>query len=335
MNNPARMRDVAQLAGVATMTVSRVINGNTHVSDETRERVLNAIKALNYRPNTLARSLREQRSRQIGVIVPNIHDPFFANCAQAVSVVAKKYAYSIDIAMSDEDPEAEYDEAILMLQRNVEGLIVIPAAGPTRLTGGEFSKLPIVTLDRPIPGTHFDSVIVKNAEGSECAVGHLIQHGHRRIAFIGLPLGLYTMQERHGGYRRAMKKARLKHEVHCKSWTAADMLRTLKAMTSGADPITAIFCGNNLTTRNVLHTLSKMGVKVPKQVALIGFDDFETADLLSPAVTVVSQPMVEMGRCGAQLLFARMLREERSRQNDQIVLPVELIVRDSCGVHRA
>ena len=328
------MRDVAQLAGVATMTVSRVINGSAHVSEEMRQRVFDAIKVLNYRPNTLARSLREQRSRQIGVIVPNLRDPFFAVCAQAVSAVAKEHAYSVNIAMTDEEPEAEYNDAIFMLQRNVEGLIVIPSAGPiTQLTRSEFASMPIVTLDRPITDAHFDSVVVKNAEGAQMAVEHLIEHGHRRIAYLGLPLDLYTMQERHSGYCRTMKAAGLKLRAHSQHFTLPKMIETLGKLLSGQNPSTAIFCANNLTTRNVLHGLASLGIKVPQQVALIGFDDFEMADILDPAVTVVAQPNAEMGRRGAQLLFSRMLHKDEPVKGRQLVLPVELIVRNSCGEH--
>ncbi len=334
MSNSVRMRDVARLAGVATMTVSRVINGSAHVNDETRQRVADAIKVLNYRPNTLARSLREQRSREIGIIVPNIRDPFFGVCAQAVSAVAKEHAYSVHIAMSDEEPEAEYNDAIRMMQRNVEGLIVIPSAGyVTRLTETEFAQLPIVTLDRPLAEGHFDSVVVKNAKGGELAVNHLIEHGHRHIAYIGLSLDLYTMRERCNGYRRAMKKAALPTEMHCRNFTQQEIITSLLQLTNRPNPVTAIFCGNNLTTRNVLHGLAGLGVKVPRDIALIGFDDFETADILDPAVTVIAQPGDEMGRCGAQLLFSRILGKNRSHAGGQLVLPVDLIVRSSCGEH--
>lgn len=328
------MQDVAKLARVATMTVSRVINGNEHGSEETRQRVLNAIKTLNYRPNTLARSLREERSRQIGVIIPNLQDPFFAVCAQAAGMVATKHAYSINIAMSGEDPEVEYNEAILMLQRHVEGLIVIPSAGSmTRLTEPEFFGLPIVTLDRPVEGTPFDSVVVNNSEGAALAVEHLIQHGHRRIAFVGLSLDLYTMRKRHEGYCRAMDQAQLDTEVHCKPFTQPEIIEMLKALMTGPEPVTAIFSGNNLTSRNVLHGLATLGVKVPSQIAVVGFDDFETADLLNPAFTVISQPVVEMGRSGAELLFSKLAHKHRSSVGEHLVLPVELIVRNSCGRH--
>src|ERR1700761_6504325 len=144
------MRDVAAMAGVGTMTDSRVINGTAHVTEDTSKRVFDAIAALKYRPNQIARSLRVQRSRQIGIILPNLQDSFFAACAEAASLVAKEQGYSVNIAMSYEDPATEFNEVMTMMLRQVDGLIVIPAAGSeTQLTAPELSRLPIVTLDRP------------------------------------------------------------------------------------------------------------------------------------------------------------------------------------------
>lgn len=333
LNRSPRMTDVASLAGVATMTVSRVINGNEHVSEETRRRVFAAIDTLKYRPNAVARSLREQRSRQIGIVVPNLHDPFFAVCAQAVSVVAKEHGYSLNIAMSGEDPESEFHEAIHMMQRSVEGVIVIPASeGTTRLTENDFAGLPIVTLDRPIPTSTFDSVVVQNTAGTKLAVEHLLSHGHRRIAFIGLPLHLYTMTMRYNGYCLAMKKVNGTPIVHTGRFEEqSEMVAILKTLTGGTKPVTSIFCANNLTTRSLLHGLATLGVKVPQEIAAVGFDDFETADIVNPAVTVVAQPIVEMGRKGADRLFSRILHKNRSVKGKTTILPVELIVRNSCG----
>ncbi len=328
------MRDVAELAGVGTMTVSRVINGHLHVTEETRKRVFEAIEKLGYRPNQIARSLREQRSRQIGIIVPNLHDPFFAFCAQAVSLVAKEHGYSVNIAMSYENPEIEFNEAMIMLSRHTEGLIVIPSSGKvTQLTNSAFKAIPIVTLDRPLENRRFDSVVVENESGARLAVRHLIAHGHRRIAYLGLSPELYTISARSDGYRKAMEEAGLTLDLHWGNATQPEMLATLRELLSRGKAPSALFCGNNLTTRNALHALSELHIGVPESVALMGFDDFETADLLKPAVTVVRQPTTDMGRIGADLLFSRLRAEGRQIPCKRIVLPVELIVRESCGTH--
>lgn len=327
------MRDVAELAHVGTMTVSRVINDGAHVTAETRKRVLDAIAKLNYRPNAIARSLRKQRSSQIGIIVPDLEDPFFAICAQAVSVVAKEHAYSVSIAISGDDPDVVYDEAILMVQRHIEGLVVIPAIGNgAKLASDEFSRMPIVTLDRQIPNTRFDSVVVKNKEGAEVAVQHLIDLGHRRIACLGLSAQLKTIKDRSEGYLCAMKKARLKPELYYGNSSRNETLRIIRTMVSSKNAPTAVFCSNNLVTKHALHALHELNLRVPDHISLVGFDDFETADLLDPAITVVRQPIMDMGRMGAHLLFSRLSPGTHGDRGKRIVLPVELIVRESCGI---
>ena len=323
------MREVAELARVGKMTVSRVINGSPQVTEETRQRVLKAIKELNYHPNEVARSLREQKSRQIGIIVPNLHDPFFAICAQAVSLVAREHRYSVNIAMSYEDPEVEYNEAILMLRRHLGGLIIIPAAGAeTHFGKPEFEAVPIVTLDRPLAGGKFDSVVVQNKTGASMAVEHLIGRGHTRIAYLGLSPHLYTIRSRFHGYSQAMSEAGLLPDAHYGNGTHEEMLVTLRRLLKKGGP-TALFCSNNLITRNALHALSELKASIPNTVALVGFDDFEAAHLLRPSITVVRQPTEDMGRIGAHLLFSRLSASDRPEPRKKIVLPVELIVRDS------
>lgn len=328
------MSDVAKLAGVGTMTVSRVLSGTVKVSEETARRVFDAIATLNYRPNEVARALRDQRSHQIGVIIPNLYDPFFAICADTVSTVAKEHAYSIIIATADEDPDLEYNEAIRMLRRQVEGFVIIPAAGgPSRITGSEFSRTPVVTLDRPIENSSFDSVEVENRFGSQLGVNHLLQHGHRRIAFFGLSRSLYTIRARFEGYRYALKKAQLKSEFYFGNATQAEMVATIRTVLSSKTPPTAFFCSNNLITRNAIHALAHLNVRVPASVALVGFDDFETANILNPPTTVVRQPITDLARMGANILFSRLLNDDRTDRGKRIVLPVELVIRESCGLH--
>jgi LacI family transcriptional regulator len=334
MAGSARMSDVARLAGVSTMTVSRVLNGSLNVTEGLRQKVFAAIAQLHYQPNELARSLREQRTRQIGVLIPYLFDPFFANCANAISTVAKEHAYSVVFSTSNEDPEAELDEANRMLRRNVEGLIVIPArppAGGSLLLAEQFERLPIVTLDRPIDGSRFDSVLVENERGACLGTEHLISLGHRRIAYIGLTDELYTMRMRHKGYAGAMQAAKLKTESALVSGKQEDCLASVRRLMAAKKPPTALFCANNLTTRQVLHSLHVLEMHPPESIALVGFDDFETAELLRPGVTVVRQPDELLGRTAAEMMFARLTDTRRPKTGKRIVLPVELIVRGSCG----
>ena len=326
------MSDVARLAGVGTMTVSRVLSGTVRVSGETTQRVQTAIEQLKYRPNVLARAFRGQRSHSIGLIIPYLYDPFFASCAHAVTTVAKEHGYSVIITTSDEDPDTEYAEADEMLQRHVDGLLVIPSRiRHTRLTRALFGKTPVVAFDRPVSDPSIDTVLVQNSVGSRRIVEHLIEHGHRHITYIALSRSLFTINTRYLGYRRAMQDAGLEPcaVFDCASEEAAEQV--LKAKMEQDPPPTAIITSNTLATRYVLGAISRLGLHIPNDLAFAGFDDFDMAEFTSPPLTVVRQPAQEMGRVAANLLFDRITRGETPHTGNRIVLPVEIVLRRSCG----
>ncbi len=327
---PALMRDVANLAGVSVMTVSRALNGSAAVTDVLRTRVLEAVARLEYRPNEVARSLRAQRSRQIGLIVPNLVDPFFAICADAVSLVAKKHGYSVVITTSDEDLKFETEQVSLMAQRSVEGIILVPALGKREsFRRSRVASIPIVTLDRPLSGSSSASVVVENREGARRSVEHLIGHGCRRIVHLCLNRRLYTLAARERGYRDAMRTARLVPESVNGDFAGDEMIAALRSLR--VEGPFALFCSNNLVTRRALHSLTELNWRVPEEVPLVGFDDFETADIMKPAITVVRQPIYLLGTTGAEILFEKLADTGTQDGWGLRTLPVELIVRNSCG----
>jgi LacI family transcriptional regulator len=326
------MNDVARLAGVGTMTVSRVLNGSAKVSKEAAQRVESAIQQLNYRPNEMARALRGQRTRSIGLIIPYLYDPFFAMCAHAVSTVAKQHGYSVIMTTSNEDPDTEYTEASQMLQRHVEGMVVIPAnRGQSLLTRTMLGKTPLVAFDRPLADPAFDTVLVQNQTGSKRMVQHLIEHGHSRIAFMGLSRSLFTINARFQGYRKAMLEAGLESDAFFGCETQESTLEAIQTRCKSKKPPTAYFTSNTLASRYVFTALLQLGVKIPAEAALACFDDFELAELASPPLTVVRQPAQEMGRVAASQLFDRIERGETPQTGNRVVLPVELVLRRSCG----
>ncbi|WP_216841222.1 LacI family DNA-binding transcriptional regulator [Acidobacterium sp. S8] len=327
------MNDVARVAGVGTMTVSRVLNGSANVTEETAKRVYRAIEKLGYRPNEMARALRSFKSRTIGLIVPYLFDPFFATCAHAVNTVAREHNYSVILTTSNEDPVTEFNEAQSMLQRHVEGMLIIPAdIRKSRVSQAEFAGTHIVTLDRPVHDARLDSVQVQNQSGAKRAVQHLIQqHDHKRILFLGFNRNLYTVRSRFEGYRRAMQESHLEPSATFDCSSEETTAEIIDNQLQGKNPPTAFFTANNLTTRYSLHALLEKGVRVPEEVALVGFDDFELADILHPTLTVVRQPASELGRVAANLLFDRIKRDEFPEEGSRIVLPVELVIRRSCG----
>jgi LacI family transcriptional regulator len=330
--NPT-MADVAKLAGVGTMTVSRLLSGTVTVSEETAKRIHHAIQELNYQPNEVARALRGLKTKTIGVIVPYLYDPFFAFVAHAIATVARSHGYSVLLTTSAEDPEIEDQEASQMLRRHVEGMVIIPAMQEVSYLGRpEFKSAHIVTLDRPAPLPHIDSILVESESGSAMAVRHLIEHGHKRIAFIGLDKDLYTMDMRHRGYLQALAEAGLQPEPYVDCRLHESIVPTLAELLKRSNAPTAFFCANNLTMRYTLLALNELGVSIPKEIAIAGFDDFELAEILNPTLTVVRQPSDEMGKVAAELLFERLHdHSEPSETGKNVLLPVELVVRRSCG----
>ncbi len=326
------MADVARLAGVGKMTVSRLLSGSAGVSKKTADKIHRAIGILKYQPNEVARSLRALNSNTIGVIVPYLYDPFFATCAHAISTVAKQHGFSVILTTSDEEPETESRQINLMLRRKVDGILMIPATGKGKYRSEqEFSRVHIVTIDRPAIGSRFDSVLVNNRAGTRSAVEHLIGHGHRNIVFIGLSHELFTMKARYAGYKEAMIEARLTPASYHDCETQEHALTLLRSMLGAKNPPTAIFTGNNLSMRYVMHALNAAGVDIPGQLALAGFDDFDMADVLHPALTVVRQPIYEIGEVAANRLFQLIAQGEFPKAGRRIVLPLELVIRRSCG----
>lgn len=326
------MADVAQLAGVGKMTVSRLLSGSANVSKATADRVHRAIRMLNYQPNELARSLRSVHSKTIALILPYLYDPFFATCAHAISTVATERGYSVLITTSDEKAEIEQKQASLMLRRRIDGMIIIPAPHDNEYLKEEmFSQTHIVTLDRPAPDPRFDSVVVNNRAGARAGVTHLIEHGHRKIAFLGLSKTLFTFQARFAGYKEAMTKGGLAPQPYIDCTSQENTVTAIRSLLAEPDPSTALFAGNNLTMRYLLHALNVLHIDVPGKIALAGFDDFDIADVLQPALTVIRQPVYQLGETGANLLFERIAKGQFPTKGQRVVLPLELVIRRSCG----
>ncbi|MGC2161047.1 MAG: LacI family DNA-binding transcriptional regulator [Silvibacterium sp.] len=333
MNRKPTIKDVANLAGVGPMTVSRLLNRSANVSEEAAARIHSAVERLGYRPNEMARALRGQKSRTIGIIVPYLYDPFFAMCAHAINTVARENGYSVILTTSNEDADMEYAEAQLMMRRLVDGLIVIPAnLGRSRLSLPEFQATHIVAIDRPLQDRRFCSVLVENRAGAERAVEHLISvHGHKRIAVAALNDHVYTFRTRLEGYDRAMRRAGLKPlpMLHCPTPEIASA--TLLKVLRGPDAPTALFTANGLTTRYALKALLDAGIRIPADLALVAFDDFDMAEILEPRLSTARQPAQELGRVAANLLFDRLTSVEVPPLGTRVVLPVEWVARHSCG----
>ena len=334
MNKKTRMIDVARLADVGTMTVSRVLNNSARVSSATAKKVHAAIEKLGYRPNEMARALRGFKSRSIGLIVPSLADPFFAQCAHSINAVAQERGYSTILTTSNDSVETELSEAQWMLQKNVDGLLICPARTGSHFADPMFHRVPIVSFDRPMDIARVASVLVENYAGGRKGTEHLIeQHQHEHIHFLGDSRELYSIATRLSGYKRAIAKAKLVPQATLECSSEEVVFRTVSKLLAQKKPPTAFFCGNNLVSRGLIRTFRRLGVEVPRDVAVIGFDDLELADMLVPSLTVIRQPVEELGTTAAGVLFdlLRMSPEEWPAKGTRTTLNVELILRRSCG----
>ncbi|WP_229923617.1 LacI family DNA-binding transcriptional regulator [Streptomyces candidus] len=323
------MKDVAARAGVGLKTVSRVVNAESGVTPDTERRVREAIDALGFRRNDSARVLRKGRTASIGLVLEDLADPFYGPLNRAVEEVARAHGALLINGSSAEDPDREQELVLALCARRVDGLIVIPAGDDHRYLEPEMAAgVATVFVDRPAGRIEADVVRSDSFGGARAGVAHLIAHGHRRIGFIGDQPRIHTATERLRGYHAAMADAGL---PVAEGWvalgsTAPERVRAAaEAMLEGTadEAVTAVFTGNNRVTVTVVRVLA--GREHP--VALVGFDDFELADLLHPGVTVVAQDAATLGRTAADLLFSRL--DGAGGAPVQVVLETRLVPRGS------
>ncbi len=324
MGDRPTMVDVARVAGVSLKTVSRVVNQERGVRPETEARVRDAVQALGYRANDIARNLRRGRpSATLGLVIEDVRNPFYSGIARAVEEVARRHGYLVIIANSDEDPSSERAAVGTLLGRQVGGLLIVPAGRDHSYLMDEVqSGTPVVFMDRPADSIEADEVLLDNVGGAARATEHLLAQEHRRIGVVGDPPTVPTIAERVAGYQDTLERAGIPVDeslIRVGAHDVRDAEAATRELLALADPPTAIFATNNRACIGALHALRVTDAPT----ALVGFDDFELADLLK--VTVVRHDPSDMGRRAAELLFGRLAGDERPPQ--RVVLPTELVVR--------
>ncbi|NBE94988.1 LacI family transcriptional regulator [Nonomuraea sp. KC401] len=317
------MKDVASAAGVALKTVSRVVNGEPGVHPATAERVRAAIHRLGYSRNESARVLRRGRTATIGLVIEDVADPFYSGLSRAVEEVVIDHGCLLLSGSSGEQPGRERELVETFCARRVDGLIVVPAGEDHTYLRSELEAgTPVVFADRPPgAGLDVDTVLADNVSGAGQAVRHLLGHGHSRIAFLGDDPAIFTAAQRLQGYRAALGGLYDERLVSMRPPSLEAVRADLAGMLALDEPPTAVFAGNGRYTVTVLRALAG------RRLALVGFDDFELADLLQPGVTVVAQDPSWMGRVAAELLFRRLRGDVGP--SEHIELPVRLIPRGS------
>jgi LacI family transcriptional regulator len=322
--------DVARLAGVGTMTVSRAINGHPYVSESVAKKVQAAIRKLNYTPNAAAQILNGRPSATIGLIVPDLADPFFAVLTHAVQATARQHKYQVWIAASNSDAAIEKLELEQMVRRAVDGILVVSSKpNDTYFKVVTSTGVPMVAIDRPLEGVATDSIEVENYKGSREAVEHLIEHGRKKILCVGYNAQQSTIKQRMLGYREAVEAANLPVLIEVALGPADSLSLGLgKSLLKRVKP-DAIFALNNIATLHSIEILNELKIHVPTQIALIGFDDMDAWRVTNPPITVVRQPVQEMGSLAVKILLDRTLSVGKSIT--RTILPTRLIIRSSCG----
>lgn len=325
------MRDVAERAGVAPATVSNVLSGRRAVRPELQARVIAAIEETGYRPNQLASSLRRARSQTIGVMLPDLTNPFFAALVHRLEDRAAEDGYEIILVGSHENEERERARLATLLSRQVDGLIIAPTRDEIAALRENAGRLPpTILMDRGAGDPSFDSVSADNAEAARQGCRHLIDLGHRDIAFIVTSSTLHNMQERIAGYEAALAEAGLASRARilaggfdidaCRACIEQELLR--------ADRPSAIFAANYVATLGAMKAIRAIGLDVPGEVSLLAFDDTDWMTVLRPYLSAIAQPVAEMADAAWRLLCAR-LAEPRAVARDHLSLPCTLTARES------
>lgn len=321
--------DVARAAGVSAATVSRVLNGSSPVSDDRADRVREAAASLGYQPSGPARALRRQRTTVWAAIVADVRNPFFTSMIRGVEDVAQAADHRLVLCNSDEDPAKEAAYIDVAIADRVAG-VIIAVASTTRSNLDRLHRagVPVVAVDRRPKGDGIDSVVVDNRGGARAAVEHLLSEGARRVGIITGPNRVSTAESRLSGYRAALKARGIEFDpalVRRADFRAEGGHAAALSLLDEPDHPDAFFVANNLMTLGALRALRERRKRVPKDVAIVGFDDAPWTTLITPTLTVVAQPTYEMGRQAAQLLVTA----SPDRPPRHLVLAPELVVRAS------
>lgn len=336
--------DVAKLAGVSAMTVSRVVNSTGYTSTETRARVEAAIEELGYVPNALARQLRSKRTKTIALVVSDISNPFFTTIARGVEDFFVGHGFSVMYCNTDEDETEEERYLLMLIERQVDGILLVPA----RSSGDSFRLLhahhmPVVVLDRRIEAANVDSVRCDSEAGAHALARHLVELGHRRIAVLTGRRNVSTSVDRVAGCRRALEEVGLELSDDLVHWGGFQFGKSNQAdghrmatdmLAAPGERPTAVFGANNFIAFGAIRALREAGLRVPDDISVVAFDDLPEEWVSEPFLTVARQPAYEIGNRAAALLLDH-INGNLEPTGESIVLPFDLIIRRSAAPPRA
>ncbi|QPA32622.1 LacI family DNA-binding transcriptional regulator [Thermaerobacillus caldiproteolyticus] len=324
------MADVAKEAGVSKSTVSQFLNKRyEHMGDETKEKIRAAIEKLGYRPNYIARSLKQKRTAMIGIIVANIMHRVSTEISRAIEDYCHEHDMHAIVCNADDDPVKERKYIEMLRARQVDGLIVFPTGENIELYKQmEKENYPIVFVDRKIDGVNVNTIVVNNKEATHQAVSHLIQKGHRKIAIVTPPLTIYPRIERVNGYKQALRDYSIKIKPeYMISTDIKNILSQLKTVFTLPEKPTALVAGNDLSFFEVMTFIKENRVCIPQDLAIVVFDNIPFANISNPTITTIAQPAYEMGKKAAELLLKQINKERVG--SELYTFPCKLIIRES------
>ena len=336
----ATIKDVARLAGVSIGTVSSVLNDKPVVSEKLKKRIWDAIKATGYSPDGVARSLRLGRSRSIALVVGDISNPFFTSLARAVEAYASQAQHLVIVANSDEQPDKELELLKMLREQRVAGILLAPSGHDARYVAAlsQIVDVPLVLVDRSLPGTPFDSVVVDNALAARMVTNYLVRLNHRRIAMVQGKQHLWTTEQRLRGFRECLASAQITPEEGFE-FSADSRIdsayEAVQRLLSLPEPPTAIFAANNLMMLGAIEAVMDMGFQCPQEISLAGIDDFPWSSAIRPRLTTVAQPIEELGARAVRRLLEKLNQKKEGIEpgpGPQIItLEPRLLIRDSCA----
>lgn len=326
------MAEVARRAGVSVSTVSHVVNRTRFVSPEKARLINDAIAAMGYQPNELARSLKGASTRSVGLAISAISNPYFTDIICAVEAECARLGLVVFLSDTQEDPERELAVVHAFHQRRVDGVILAPSGSPERAIGYlAEKKLPCVLIDR-FADDRFDQIGVENETAMRALIDHVASFGHRRIGYIAGQPGLATTRERIEAFRASLQANGLEWQpryVSPENVDTASATASTHAILSQPEPPTALVTGNNMTTIGAVRAIREKGLSIPRDLSLVGFDDFEWADCFEPRLTLLEQPCTEIGRQAAALLSERIAASDAAPR--AVRLSATLKTRQSCA----
>lgn len=326
----ATMKDIARLAKVSTSTVSHVINNSRFVSEEIREKVLRVVKELNYTPSALARSLKVNETKTIGMLVTATSNPFFAEVMAGVELYCQQHHYNLIIATTNGDNERLQHHLQMLIQRKVDGLLLM--CGDARLSASSNLNipLPLVVVDWWFTELNADKIFENSESGGYLATKSLIEAGHRKIGIITGNLAKSLAQNRLEGYKQALTEANIAINPNWIVQSHFDFeggIVGMNKLLAQTDRPTAVFASSDTIAVGAYQAIWQVGLKIPQDISIIGYDDIELAKYLSPPLSTISQPKAELGKLAVETLLKRIRAESTEFQT--IMLEPELILRDS------